>query len=61
MKLIRILLGIVLPPLGVFLTTGISSAFFINLLLTLLGWLPGSVHAVWVITKQAEKTSEATY
>ncbi len=61
MNLLRILLGIVVPPLGVFLTSGISSAFFINILLTLLGWLPGSIHAIWVITKQAERAGEGTY
>lgn len=55
MKLLRIVLGIVIPPIGVFLTTGISSAFLINILLTLLGWLPGSIHAVWVIVKHEER------
>ncbi|MFP4120367.1 YqaE/Pmp3 family membrane protein [Coleofasciculus sp.] len=55
MKLLRIVLGILLPPVGVFLTTGISSAFLINILLTLLGWLPGSIHAVWVIVKHEER------
>jgi uncharacterized membrane protein YqaE (UPF0057 family) len=54
MQILRILLGIILPPLGVFLTTGISSAFLINILLTVLGWLPGSIHAVWIIVKNAE-------
>ncbi|MGF1480034.1 MAG: YqaE/Pmp3 family membrane protein [Cyanophyceae cyanobacterium] len=58
MRLLRILLGILLPPLGVFLTTGVSTAFLINILLTLLGWLPGSIHAVWIITKEAEKAGE---
>ena len=58
MRLLRILLGIVLPPLGVFLTTGVSTALIINVLLTLLGWLPGSIHAVWIITKEAEKAGE---
>ncbi|HAG82688.1 MAG TPA: YqaE/Pmp3 family membrane protein [Cyanobacteria bacterium UBA11162] len=55
MKLLRILLGIILPPVGVFLTTGLSSAFLINILLTLLGWLPGSIHALWVIVKHEER------
>ncbi len=53
-KLLRYGLGIVLPPAGVFLTYGISPAFFINLPLTLLGWLPGSIHAVWAIAKHYE-------
>lgn len=55
MKLVRFLLGLVLPPLGVFLTVGIGPTLLINILLTLLGWLPGSIHAIWVIAKYEEK------
>ncbi|MGQ4646301.1 YqaE/Pmp3 family membrane protein [Lyngbya aestuarii] len=55
MKLLRIALGIILPPVGVFMTMGVGSALLINILLTLLGWLPGSIHAVWVILKHEEK------
>ncbi|XPM53055.2 MAG: YqaE/Pmp3 family membrane protein [Leptolyngbya sp. IPPAS B-1204] len=39
MNLLRILLAILVPPLGVFLTFGLGPTFIINLLLTLLGWL----------------------
>lgn len=59
-KLIRYALAIVLPPVGVFLTYGISSALVINVLLTLLGWLPGSIHAVWAIAKHDEKVNRGT-
>lgn len=58
MKLIQILLGILIPPVGVFLTYGLSSTLVINILLTLLGWVPGSIHAVWAIAKQAEKDNQ---
>jgi len=51
MDLIRILLAILLPPLGVFLQVGIGKHFWINIVLTLLGYIPGIVHAVWVIAK----------
>ncbi len=54
MKTLHLVLGILLPPLGVFLTFGVSSTLFINIGLTLLGWLPGSIHAVWAIAKQNE-------
>ncbi|HLP87169.1 MAG TPA: YqaE/Pmp3 family membrane protein [Nostocaceae cyanobacterium] len=57
MKIIRVLIGLFLPPLGVFLTEGIGTTLVINILLTLLGWLPGSVHAVWVILKHDERLS----
>jgi len=57
MKLIRILAGIFLPPLGVFLTVGIGPTLFINILLTLLGLIPGSIHALWVIVKHEEQAN----
>jgi uncharacterized membrane protein YqaE (UPF0057 family) len=49
---VRILIAILLPPLGVFLQVGLRGAFWINILLTLLGYLPGIVHAVWVIARR---------
>ncbi|BAT55556.1 hypothetical protein NOS3756_45440 [Nostoc sp. NIES-3756] len=55
MKLLRLFLGLVLPPLGVFLTVGVGPTLLINILLTVLGWLPGSIHAVWVIAKHDEQ------
>lgn len=61
MTLLRLVLAIVLPPLGVFLTYGISSTLLINILLTLLGWLPGSIHAVWAIAKYEERVGHRPY
>lgn len=58
MKLLRYGLAILLPPAGVFLTYGLSATLLINVLLTLLGWVPGMIHAVWAIAKQAEKMSQ---
>ncbi len=55
MNLTRLLLGILIPPLGVFLTYGLGTTFLINVGLTLLGWIPGSIHAVWAITKAEEQ------
>ncbi len=52
MDLIRILIALLLPPLGVFLQVGIGKHFWINILLTLLGYIPGLVHAFWVIAKK---------
>jgi uncharacterized membrane protein YqaE (UPF0057 family) len=49
--LLRIVIAVLLPPLGVFLQVGIGKQFWINLLLTLLGYIPGIVHAVLVIAK----------
>jgi uncharacterized membrane protein YqaE (UPF0057 family) len=55
MNLTQIVLGIFLPPLGVFLTYGLSTTLLINIGLTLLGWVPGSIHAVWAIAKYEEQ------
>lgn len=51
MDLLRIIIAILLPPLGVFLQVGFTKHFWINVLLTILGYIPGIVHAVWVIAK----------
>ncbi|NJK73169.1 MAG: YqaE/Pmp3 family membrane protein [Microcoleus sp. SU_5_6] len=50
-SLIRIIAAIFLPPLGVFLTVGIGFDFWLNIILTLLGGVPGIIHAIWVIAK----------
>lgn len=49
MDFIRVLFSILIPPLGVFLQVGLGIQFWINILLTLLGYLPGVVHAIWII------------
>ena len=51
-NLLRILLAILLPPVGVLFTVGLGLAFWINILLTLLGYIPGIVHAVWIIARR---------
>lgn len=50
MDVVRILIAILIPPLGVFLQVGIGGQFWLNILLTLLGYIPGMIHAIWVIT-----------
>ena len=39
------------PPRGVLLGKGFGWAFIINILLTLLGYIPGLIHAFWVQTR----------
>lgn len=52
MDVLRILLAIFLPPLGVFLQVGLGLHFWLNLILTLLGYVPGIIHAVYIILKK---------
>lgn len=47
--LLRIILAILVPPLGVFLQVGLGLHFWINLVLTLLGYVPGIIHAIYII------------
>jgi uncharacterized membrane protein YqaE (UPF0057 family) len=55
MKLLRLVLAFVLPPAAIFLAYGISTTLVINVLLTLIGWVPGIIHALWAIAKLEEK------
>ncbi len=49
--LLKIILAIILPPLGVLVETGLSRQLLINILLTMLGFIPGVIHALYVILK----------
>jgi uncharacterized membrane protein YqaE (UPF0057 family) len=46
MDIIRIIIAILLPPLG------FAGAFWLNILLTLCGYFPGIIHAVYIIAKR---------
>ncbi|HCI46266.1 MAG TPA: YqaE/Pmp3 family membrane protein [Rhodospirillaceae bacterium] len=50
--LLRIILAIILPPLGVFFEVGLGKHFWLNILLTILGYIPGIVHAVYIIARR---------
>ncbi|CAN5516802.1 MAG: YqaE/Pmp3 family membrane protein [Actinomycetota bacterium] len=49
MDIIRLIFSILIPPLGVFLQVGIGFHFWLNILLTILGYFPGLIHAVYII------------
>ncbi|NJM68039.1 MAG: YqaE/Pmp3 family membrane protein [Acaryochloris sp. RU_4_1] len=55
MSLLNIVLAILLPPVSIFMNEGFNATLFINILLTIVGWVPGSIHAVWVLSKRAER------
>jgi uncharacterized membrane protein YqaE (UPF0057 family) len=52
MDLVRLLFAIILPPVGVFLQVGFGGQFWLNILLTLLGYIPGIVHAVCIFARR---------
>lgn len=45
MSVLTIILNIFIPPLAVFLKHGLGGTFLVSILLTLLGWIPGMIHA----------------
>lgn len=61
MSLLTIILSVLLPPLAVALNRGISSAFLINVVLTLIGWIPGVIHAFYVNSKPKVSTEAKGY
>jgi uncharacterized membrane protein YqaE (UPF0057 family) len=49
-KLLKIVLAILLPPLAVFMSSGLGTQFWLNLILTIVGfWIVGIVHALIVV------------
>ncbi|QOL79971.1 YqaE/Pmp3 family membrane protein [Pseudooceanicola spongiae] len=49
--LLRVIIAIFLPPVGVLLQVGFGKHFWINLILTLFGYIPGIIHALYIILR----------
>ncbi|SCU88508.1 LAMI_0D10352g1_1 [Lachancea mirantina] len=49
--IIKIIAAVILPPLGVFFEVGCTCDLLINILLTCLGYIPGIVHALYIILR----------
>lgn len=49
MKILLIILCLFIPPLAVYLKTSNVKTTLLNLILTLLGGIPGVIHALWVV------------
>lgn len=47
--LLLVILAIILPPVAVYMVKGLEAHFWISILLTLLFWLPGVIHALLVV------------
>jgi uncharacterized membrane protein YqaE (UPF0057 family) len=54
--ILRIILLVIIPPVGVFLKVGFGLQFWLNILLTLLGYVPGLIHGI-VIVSRSENVS----
>ena len=49
MKIVKIIFSIILPPVAAFMQVGLTTHFWINIVLTLLFWVPGIIHALWLV------------
>ncbi len=50
-KALLVLIGILLAPLAVFLKNGAGKDLLINIILCLFFYVPGILHALWVVLK----------
>ncbi len=48
MNILTLIATILLPPLGVAMKHGLGSTFLINLVLTLIFYVPGLIHGIYV-------------
>lgn len=51
MSVLEIILAILFPPLAVLWRFGLSGKFLLNLILTLLFYVPGLIHALYIMTR----------
>ena len=51
---LRVIAAYLLPPVAILLKNGMTGQFFINCLLTLFFWVPGQLHALWVVATTKE-------
>ncbi|HNQ50170.1 MAG TPA: YqaE/Pmp3 family membrane protein [Candidatus Omnitrophota bacterium] len=49
MKILKIILAIILPPVAAYMQVGLTTQFWINIVLTLLFAFPGIIHALWLV------------
>ena len=46
---VKTIFAILLPPVGVFMEVGFAGAFWLNIVLTIFGYVPGIIHALYII------------
>ncbi|MDT0647703.1 YqaE/Pmp3 family membrane protein [Zunongwangia sp. F260] len=46
--MLTIILNILLPPVAVYMKHGVGSTLLISIILTIIGWIPGVIHAFLV-------------
>ena len=57
-ELCKVVIAIFLPPVAVLLERGCGADLLINILLTLLGHIPGVIHAIYLILHDRERRKD---
>lgn len=57
MIVVQIVLAILLPPLAVALREGLAPHFWANIALTLVAWVPGVIHALYVVLRRGGRSA----
>lgn len=55
MKVLKVILAIFLPPVAAFMQVGVSTHFWVNIVLCLLFVFPGIIHALWLVLTDKKK------
>ena len=50
--LVKILIAFFLPPISVLMTNGLGLHFLLNIVLCIVFYLPGSIHALWLLNRE---------
>lgn len=51
-KIVLIIIAIIFPPLAVYLNNGAGKQLLINIVLCLFIFIPGLLHALWLVTRK---------
>ncbi len=50
--LVQVLIAFFLPPISVLMTNGFGLQFLFNILLCILFYFPGAIHALWLLNRE---------
>ena len=53
MTFLEVLLAVFLPPVAVLLRAGVGLQLLLSIILTIIGWIPGVIHALWVLSNRS--------
>src|ERR1700722_9073071 len=57
--IIKAILAIFLPPLVAFMERGCNIDFVINIIFTIFGWVPGIIHAWYLLVQDYDKETSS--